>query len=277
MNYLMRGTSSINPTESRGRDETVHVDDMYRLYIYNKARTIEFSGYVPENFNFGLSNTWSAPFSGLSIASFTGDAMNKLDNRGGTADQIAARAANRTMKADVIDKTLKMSGLNSMHKLTSARVWTEPSYLTFELPIFLDAYSSTDKEVVTPMIQMLSMAAPDELGGFFVPPGPVPSKSVVNGLMNAVGASNDEPLVDDNESFTMKLGSFFTMTPCIITNVSGAGDASFEDATGNPISADFMITVESYFAVTRKDLAAWFHKTPASNLDTAKSIYKRVL
>ena len=48
------------------------------------------------------------------------------------------------------------------------------------------------------------------------------------------------------------------MSPAIITNVSASGDSAFEDATGNPISADFMLTIESYFAVTRRDLAQWF-------------------
>lgn len=259
MNYLMRGTSKVQVGESRSREETVHVTDMYKLFIYNGSGTVKFSGYVPENFNFGLQSTWSSPFEGKTL---------------GDSSSAAAQAAN---------KALRFSGLSSLHKITTARVWEAPAYLTLELPIFLDAYSSTEKEVILPMLNMLCMVAPDDIAGFLVPPGPVPSKEFMNTVVNTgndllEGWGTGKEIkrnFESSEAFTVKLGSFFSMTPAVITSVSGAGDASFEDETGKPISADFMLTVESYFAVTRQDLHDWFG-VPLTQAQRAVNTVERV-
>lgn len=244
-NYFMRGAATVAAGQARGRSDMVHVDKMYQLHIHNKAGTVKFSGYVPEDFNISLASNWASPFGGVSLA----DVPN-----------------NRAQNAN---KALKFAGYSSIHKLASARVWDSPQYLTLELPIFLDAYHSTQEEVMDPMVQLLSMAAPDEWMGFFVPPGPAPAKEVLNAavdtLTEAVGvtATNEFNL---EEAFTVRLGTFFAMTPAIITNVSASGDCAFEDSTGHPIAADFMVTVESYFAVTRKDLQAWFNPQALGNL-----------
>ena len=260
MNYLMRGTSSVQVGDSRSREETVYVDDMYKLFIYNGSGSVKFTGYVPENFNFGLQSTWSSPFEGKTL----GDSSSSL--------------------AQTTNKVLRFSGLSSLHKITTARVWEAPAYLTLELPIFLDAYSSTEQEVILPMLNMLCMVAPDDIAGVLVPPGPVPSKEFMNAVVNTgndllAGWGTGKEIktnFDSSESFTVKLGNFFTMTPALITSVSGAGDASFEDATGKPISADFMLTVESYFAVTRQDLHDWFG-VPLTQAERAANVLERTL
>ena len=270
MNYLMRGTSSVQVGESRSREETVYVDDMYKLFIYNGSGTIKFTGYVPENFNFGLQSTWSSPFEGKSLAD---------------APQGQVRQGMRDVLGS-LDKVLKFSGLSSMHKVTTARVWDSPAYLSLELPIFLVAYSSTEKEVILPMLNMLCMTAPDDVGGVLVPPGPVPSKEFMNAMVSAandvgeavgLGSNSINANFESSEAFTVKLGNFFTMSPAIITSVSGAGDASFEDGTGKPISADFMLTVESYFAVTRQDLYEWFGVPPQSQQQRALNVLNRAV
>ena len=263
MNYLMKGSSSVQVGEARSRDETVFVSDMYKLFIYNGSGTVKFSGYVPENFNFGLQSTWSSPFEGKTLADTP---QGKLQAR-----------------AQVLDKVLRFSGLSSLHKVTTARVWEAPAYMTMELPIFLDAYSSTEKEVILPMLNMLCMVTPDDVGGVLVPPGPVPGKEFMNLMVqsaNDVAVATGMPTMDtsfeSSESFTVKLGNFFTMSPAIIKSVSGAGDASFEDETGKPISADFMLTVESYFAVTRQDLHKWFGVPAESEQTRALNVKERV-
>lgn len=244
-NYFMRGAATVAAGAARGRDDMVHVDRMYQLHLHNKAGTVKFSGYVPEDFNISLASNWSAPFGNMSM----GDAQS------GTAQALNA--------------TVKFAGASTIHKLASARVWDSPQYLTLELPIFLDAYHSTQEEVMDPMVQLLSMAAPDEVGGLLIPPGPAPAKEVLNAAMNMVsdttGIAHDKEF-DSQEAFTVRLGTFFAMTPAIITNVSASGDCAFEDITGKPIAADFMVTVESYFAVTRKDLQAWFNPQSLGNL-----------
>lgn len=231
-NYFMRGSAVVQAGAERSREETVFVDQMYRLYIHNKANTIQFSGYTPEDFNLSLSSPWSSPFAALSLS----------DSGNATAQSIGS--------------TAKFAGYSTMHKLATARVWDAPQYLTLELPIFLDAYHDTTDEVMRPMLELLSMAAPDEIGGLLIPPGPKPVKEVLNAATEMTGLGTGEEF-DSNEAFTVRLGTWFAMEPAVITNVSANGDAAYEDETGNLISADFMITVESYFAVTRKDLLKW--------------------
>lgn len=244
-NYLVgsgAGGGSLNLGLNLGglppsREDTLHVDNMYRIKIYNSANTIAFSGYVPEDFNFSLTSNWSAPFEGISLT----DAKDP--------DVVA------------VGRALKFGGLSSQHKLLTARVWDSPGYFTLELPIFLDAYHDTEIEVMRPMVQLLSMAAADESdSGFLIPPGPVPAIEVLNAVTSLIGRDPTAGGVqfDSKEAFTVQLGKFFKMSPAIITNVSASGDSAFEDETGNPISADFMLTIESYFAVTRRDLAQWF-------------------
>ena len=221
------------------REDMLHVDNMYRIKIYNSANTIAFSGYVPEDFNFSLASNWSSPFEGMSLT----------DAAGSTGAAVGG--------------ALKFGGLSSQHKLLTARIWDSPGYFTLELPIFLDAYRDTEIEVMRPMVQLLSMAAADENDyGFLVPPGPVPAMEVLNAATSLVSGRQDPTAgggqFDSKEAFTVQLGKFFKMSPAIITNVSASGDSAFEDETGNPISADFMLTIESYFAVTRRDLAQWF-------------------
>ena len=60
------------------REDMLHVDNIYRIKIYNSANTIAFSCYVPEDFTFRLASNWSAPFEGMSLndaAGATGDAF----------------------------------------------------------------------------------------------------------------------------------------------------------------------------------------------------------
>src|SRR5574343_752856 len=130
MNLLMKGTSTVNG-DAQPKKNMVVVDDMYKIFLYNQGRTIEFSVYVPENFNFSLSSSWAAPMEGMSL----GDRSNAT--------------------AQGVNAALRFGGVSSLSKLTTMRVWTSPSYLTLELPIFLDAYESTQTEVVNPMVQLL--------------------------------------------------------------------------------------------------------------------------
>lgn len=248
-NYLIKGSGAAAPAPARSREDVMHVDDMYRVHIYNKSGTIKFSGYVPEEFNFALQSSWVAPF----------ESMGLTEAAGATGSERGA------LMGGAVDGALKFAGLSTLNKLATARVWGAPSFFSLELPIFLDAYSSTEAEVLLPMLQLLCMAAPYEtVGQFLVPPGPQPSKEVLNAVSQMAGESTGMalPEFDSSESFTVQIGTFFAMSPAIITNVSGNGDSAFEDATGRPISADMMLTVESYFACTRNDLYKWFGQTP---------------
>ena len=88
-NYLVgsgAGGGSLNLGLNLGgllpsREDMLHVDNMYRIKIYNSANTIAFSGYVPEDFNFSLASNWSAPFEGMSLT----DAAGATGAAGGVA------------------------------------------------------------------------------------------------------------------------------------------------------------------------------------------------
>ncbi|AWY08404.1 PmgG-like head morphogenesis [Erwinia phage vB_EamM_Alexandra] len=264
-NYLMPadGGQATAIGTARSRDDIISVDNMYRVKIYNKSGTIQFTGFIPPDFAFSLSSQWDAPFANTSVADVIGAGGNAVANTFG--GKLGAAGSFVGNNAGAMDKALKFAGASSMHKLASARVWGGPSYLTVELPIFVDAYSDTKTEVVDTTINLLSLCAPSENGGLLLPPGPSPLKSVSMETMTiaASGASADAAnaamngILEDSEAFFVDIGNFFSMSPCVVDSVNANFDNVWEDGTGNPISVDFILQVSSYFAVTREDLRKW--------------------
>lgn len=250
-NYLMKSTGApaIQPTETLGRESIVNVDAMYKFRIHNKANTIAFTGFIPPDFGFELSSNWTSPFGDTSLM---GLGQDKLPGAAGAA-------------MGTVQSGLTLGGASSFAKIFSAKKWSGPSYLTLNLPVFLDAYTDTRTEVVENIVSLLSLCAPSEKGGILVPPGPAPineiAGSAINSVNQATGSDIQNP-VDDSESFTVDIGNFFSMSPCVVDSVSANFDNVWEDGTGNPISVDFILNVSSYFAVTREDLKKWLKTQP---------------
>ena len=241
-NYLMPAMDVLPDLGSSGQSKSdlMTVDPMYKLKIFNKARTVSFSGYTPPTFSISLSSNWNAPFSDTSIL-----------------DKAAEMTGSNTL--GTVSSGVKLGGGSTMLKLLSAQYWTGPSYLTLDLPIILDAYTSTKEEVVDPLVQLLSLCAPSEgTGGLLIPPGPSPAASIVN------GASDSSPL-DDDESFFVEIGKFLRINPVVVKSVTASFDNVWEDDSGNPISVDFVLSISSYFAVTREDLLKWFKSQPTGS------------
>jgi len=249
-NYLMKSTGApaIQPTETLGRDSIVNVDAMYKFRIHNKANTIAFTGFIPPDFGFELASNWTPPFGDTSLMDM---AQQKLSGAGGALG--------------TVQSGLTLGGASSFAKIFSAKKWSGPSYLSLNLPVFLDAYTDTKTEVVDNIVSLLSLCAPSEKGGILVPPGPAPINEVAGSAINSVnqvaGTDFKNP-VDDSESFTVDIGNFFSMSPCVVDSVSANFDNVWEDGTGNPISVDFILNVSSYFAVTREDLKKWLKTQP---------------
>lgn len=272
-NYLMPadGGQATAVGNTRSRDDIISVDNMYRVKIYNKSGTIKFTGFIPPDFSFSLSSQWDAPFANTTLADLAEKGGNALGGVGGSPVKDAIGAAGRFVgnNAGAADKALRFAGASSMHKLASARVWGGPSYLSIDLPIFVDAYSDTKTEVVDTTIALLSLCAPSEKGGLLLPPGPSPLKSVSMETltMAASGQGADAAnaaignVLEDSEAFFVDIGNFFSMSPCVIDSVSANFDNVWEDGTGNPISVDFILQVSSYFAVTREDLKKWLKQS----------------
>lgn len=270
-NYLMPADSGQATAVGtmRSREDIMTVDNMYRVKIYNKSGTIQFTGFIPPDFNFSLSSSWDAPFANTSLADLAeqgGGAAASLQGNPNRFLNAVGNVGNFVQNnAQNANKALRFAGASSMHKLASARVWGGPSYLQIDLPIFVDAYSDTRTEVVETTVNLLSLCAPSDNGGLFVPPGPSPLKAVSmeamalaagsGGAADANAAMNN--VLEDSEAFFVDIGNFFSMSPCIVDSVSANFDNVWEDGTGNPISIDFILQVSSYFAVTREDLKKW--------------------
>lgn len=273
-NYLMpaTGQSVIQAPAAGSKDSFIHVDDMYKIRIYNTAKTIQFTGYIPPDFSFSLASNWNAPFGDTSL----GQMAQGLSGVNATSSNRYINAAQRGAQAignsaGAAEKALKFGGATSMFKVASAKLWTQPSYLQLDLPIFLDAYSDTKTEIVENLVKLLSLCAPTEaLGGLLIAPGPSPVKQAANEAQtqynNATGNSNGDTAAsfDDPEAFTVDIGNFFTMKPAVVDSVSVNFDNVFEDVSGNPIRADFVLQVSSYFAVTRQDLQKWLKVSQTS-------------
>ncbi|MNQ41579.1 hypothetical protein D3C85_552590 [compost metagenome] len=56
---------------------------------------------------------------------------------------------------------------------------------------------------------------------------------------------------------TVNIGKFFTMSPCIIDNVTETFDTQF-DHKGDPIGVTINVSVISYFTTTQEDLMRFF-------------------
>ena len=259
------------------------VDPMYQLHIHNKSKSVSFSGFVPEDFSIGLSADWSSPFADTSLLS-DGSAMASqiIRQRAASGSRLAQRFAGSARdfarRSGYMNSALKFAGASTLHKLWTARVWTTPSYLTLDLPILINASKDTKTEVVEPIVRLLSLCAPSESpGGLLVPPGPSPAMALADKLAQIAEDTKDAvtggdgvtetenslsktagSILDDQESFTVEIGTFFRGTPMIVTNVTSNFDNMFEHGTGNPLNVDFVLTVESYFAITREDLIRWF-------------------
>jgi len=246
-NYLMPDTGQAAAPVSGGgsRGDFISVNKMYQMRIYNSSGTIQFTGFTPPDFSMSLASAWTPPYGDTSLGE---KAMDKLPGLGGSLQ--------------AADRAIKFGGASSISKIMSAKRWTQPSYFEISMPIFLDAYTDSKKEVVENLVQLLSLCAPSEsVGGILIPPGPSPFKQVANEAANQVGSDFQ---YDDPEAFTVDIGNFFSMKPAVVDSVSVNYDNIYEDGTGNPISCDFVLQMTSYFAVTREDLRKWFKLSQAS-------------
>ena len=258
-NYLMPsdGEAATTPGVARGRDDIISVDNMYRVKIYNKSGSIKFSGFIPPDFSFSLASAWSAPFGDTTMADWAEKGGNALGGVGGNRVLDAVGSAGRFIgnNAQSANRAMKFSGASTMNKMLSAKLWGGPSYLEINLPIFIDAYYDTREEVVATTVNLLGLCAPTDIGaGVLIPPGPSPFKQTTNEAADSVGQNTN---LDDAEAFTVDIGNFFTMGPCVVDSVNANFDNVWEDGSGNPISVDFILQVSSYFAVTREDLKKW--------------------
>ena len=208
-----------------------NVPDMYKAHlrvVSDGAEKVSIKTPLPENFMLSLGTSWDNPFnepvSNFAAAS-AGGAQGQALNLAGTGVTAA-------------------TGFTSLNKWLSAAVWTGGSMLKLDLPFVLQAYTDPKKEVVEKMRELMKLVAPSEYAGKFLrAPGPYMK------LPNSEGVNGDE--------ITVNIGNFFTMSPCIIDNVTETFDTQL-DKNGDPIGVIINVSVISYFTTTKEDLDRFF-------------------
>lgn len=251
MNYLRKTAATARPnSELRKASDILHVDGMYLVSLSNGKGT-SFKGYTPADLSFSISSAWTAPYA-------------EMDLLQGAADRFttgrAAAVANSAIKAS------RKIGVTQFYHALSGKQWTEPQWLNIDLPIFLHAQGNAKDDVTRKALEALKAVSPTSVGGMLLAPGPIPAVEIAMDAVNSVMGVVPNYVSTDglslpsqmDEAFTLSIGNFFLMPKCIVTNINTKFDGRFQEGNGHPISADLMMTVESYFAVTKQDLDSWF-------------------
>ncbi len=214
-----------NPTSRAGKVKPV-IADMYRAHLIVKrdgAVKVNLSTPLPENYQFSLSTNFDNPFN---------QPLSDLAGRtfGQPISQVATGAT-------------AVTGLTTLNKWLSGAVWTGGSLFQLDIPFVLQAYTDPLTEILLPMRNLMQAVAPSEtVGGMLRAPGPH--------LLNNEGLLGGDDI-------TVKIGKFFVLNPCIITNVHESFDTQF-DHEGNPISVVINVSILSYYTVTKEDLDKMF-------------------
>lgn len=204
-----------------------YIDPIYQAQLIVKrdgVPVVNLSTPLPENYQFELSTNFDNPFNGP-ISDMVGRAVGK--NISGFATGATA-----------------LYGVTTMNKWLSGAVWTGGSLFQMTIPFVLQAYHDPITEVLLPMKQLMQAVAPSEDdGGMLLAPGP----HLLNGQDGKLGG----------DDITVKIGKFFTLNPCIITDVQESFDTQF-DHDGNPIGVVINVSIRSFFTATKQDLDEWF-------------------
>lgn len=204
-----------------------YIDPIYRAQLIVKRDgkpVVNLSTPLPENYQFSLSTNYDNPFNQ-------------------PISDIVGRAAGVNTSA-VGQGATGLVGLTTLNKYLSGAVWTGGSLFQMDIPFVLQAYTDPIQEVLIPMKQMMQTVAPSEgVGMMLRAPGP----HLLNGQDGSLGG----------DDITVKIGKFFTLNPCIITNVHESFDTQF-DHDGSPIGVVINVSILSYFTATKEDLDRWF-------------------
>lgn len=238
---------------SRANDVRPHIDPMYKAQLIVKRdgnNVVNLSTPLPENYQFSLSTNYDNPFN---------QPLSGLGDKVTGGSSISALATGATA----------LVGVTTLNKWLSGAVWTGGSLFQIDIPFVLQAYTDPELEIIKPMRELMQLVAPAEtVGGMLLAPGPHLLRDPA-GL--AAASSSDEGLAasiqSDFESgrmggddITVKIGKFFTMRPCVITNVHESFDTQF-DHNGNPISVVIQVSIMSFFTPTKEDIEKWFART----------------
>lgn len=244
MNFLMTDVAGLTlpaPVASINALDAIEVNAIHRTQIYNQSGKLSFEGFVPSDFQISLQTEWGPMFPSMS------------------ASEIAAQITGKSLGR--IETIAQAFGGSTKAQALSAQAWQGPAYLQISLPIQIDAYTDTRKEIIDRLIAISKFTTPSESGlGMLVAPGPIPAQAISGNILGlfSSGAETYLESVSEDNIFYCRVGKFFQMHPCVVTSVVAAFNGQPEDGTGNPMSVEFNIELTSYFAVTHNDIIAWF-------------------
>jgi|SRR5690606_10546102 len=191
---------------------------------------LSISTPLPENFQVNITSRYGRPLD-APLSSLAGGG-----GLAGAAEKIAAVS----------------TGMTSQSKYMSVAIWEGGCVLTFDMPFVFYAFQDAKKEVAEPIKKLMKLAAPSELAGLLVAPGP----RVLNASALMSGDISEAASLG-GDFITLHIGNFLRLEPCIITNVAPTFSTQF-DANGTPISADVNVQIEAYYTITKEDLDKLF-------------------
>lgn len=189
----------------------------------------------PPNFNLELQAEWA-----------------QRNGAGTIKDKIASAVGARNKAAGaVVGRSIEATGMaGTTHKYLTAHYWEGSAPIRCTIPFEFIAEDDPDKQVVLPLVHLYKMAAPYEVMGALIPPGPS-----IAGTATGTG-----------ESITIKIGNILTFENVIINSVSGEIDTrlSFD---GSILHAKVDVSFTSFFTVSRDDIVKIFGGKGASGGD----------
>ena len=235
-------TTSIDRDLSDGKSDVSADDLLYSCYIYNRSENAEdrisVFGQMPEDFALNLTSSWESMFDTSLADTKTGsDPVDFVKSVG--------------VKATGINKSV----------LTGAKTWSGNTEISIDLPVKIQAYDSTRREIMEPLKALLKCASPDlTYGGVLIPPGPKPLdlanlQSLTSSDSKAWASALTESFA--NTAFYIQIGTWFKMFPCVIENVSVNFDGLVEDVSGHPMFMEVTFQVTSYLTPTKSDIDNW--------------------
>ena len=216
---------SASSRASKPQKYTPTVSEMYKATLEVRTGSgisTQLETHLPDNYTLDLGTTWNNPFDQpLSQLLGGNEAVNQVGTaiKGGTS------------------QTTQM-------KWMSVAVWGQGSVMTVTIPFKFVAFTDAKKEVLLPIRRIMELLCPSETDiGRLIAPGP---------RINATDWRNPS-----GDVITLRIGTHFVMSPCIIENVAQSLDTQY-DQSGVPISAAVDVTFKSYFTVTREDVVKMY-------------------
>lgn len=198
------------------------------IAVRNGRKTVHVVAPLPENYSFQLATDWGNPFN---------QPLSNLASVGGNGVAQAANAA--------VSGATAINGATDQAKWLSGAVWTGGSLFQIDVPFVIQAYEDTKSEVLQVMRDMLKLVAPAESEeGLLRAPGPT--------------AGNAFNFSTTGEEITIRIGEFFTMSPCVIESVNCDFDTQMDNDNHCPLSCTITVTAKSYWTTTKEDLDSFF-------------------